>query len=78
MTLGITVALTIYACTTKTDVTMRGGTLFILVMALMMFGIFASFYGGEFMYKLYCLFGVILYGYFIIYDTQLIVGGKRY
>jgi hypothetical protein len=78
MTLGITVALTAYACTTKTDVTMCGGTLFILVMALMMFGMFASFYEGGILYKIYCLLGVILYGYFIIYDTQLIVGGKRY
>ena len=69
MTLGITVSLTIYACTTKKDFTMMGGSLFILSVALLMFGIFAALYGGVFLHKVYCLFGVILYGFFLIYDT---------
>lgn len=41
MTLGITLALTYYACTTKTDFTMMGGSLFIFGMALFLFGLFA-------------------------------------
>jgi len=41
MTLGITVALTIYAFTTKTDFTMMGGFLFCLFVGLLLFGLFA-------------------------------------
>lgn len=43
MTLGIVIALTIYAFTTKTDFTLMGGTFFVLIMLLLLFGIFALF-----------------------------------
>jgi len=44
MIFGITAALTLYACTTKTDSTMMGGTLFVLAMALFLFGLFAKLF----------------------------------
>ena len=69
MTLGITVALTLYAVTTKTDFTMMGATFFILGMALMLFGIFLSFYSNKLMNIIYCVFGIILYGFYLVYDV---------
>jgi hypothetical protein len=43
MTLGITLALTLYACTTSSDFTMMGGSLWIFGCVLMMFSLFAMF-----------------------------------
>lgn len=78
MTLGITLSLTLYACTTKSDFTMSGGILFVLLTAFILFGLFAWFSGSRIMNTLYCTLGVILYGIYLIYDTQLLIGGKRH
>lgn len=78
MTTGITLALTIYAMTTKTDFTVCGGLLFVLVMALILFGLFALFFNVKILYTFYCILGVIVYGIYLIMDTQLIMGGKTH
>lgn len=78
MTAGITVALTIYAMTTKTDFTMCWGFAWVLGFSLFFFGIFAFISGSEFMYKFYCLLGVLAGGLYILIDTQLIMGGKSW
>ena len=70
MTAAVTVALTFYACTTKTDFTMCGGLFFILGMALIclcvvsFFMTFAAWW-HPFMSALL----VVFYGLFLIYDT---------
>ncbi len=78
MTLAVTLSLTIYALTTKTDFTMCGGFLFFAAMLFLMFGLFYFIYPGRVMSNLYCVGGVLLYGFYLVYDTQLIAGGKRY
>ncbi len=77
MTLGITAALTVYALTTKTDFTTMGGVFFVCGMALMLFGFCAMMFGGKtpIVNIIYCTLGVILYGFYLIYDIQLLVGG---
>jgi hypothetical protein len=76
MTLGITASLTYYALTTKTDFTMMGASLFIFGMALMLFGLFLSLFQSRLMNILYSVLGVILYGFYLVYDIQLLVGGR--
>lgn len=44
LTLAITVALTIYAFTTKTDFTMMGGSLFIFSAVLLVLGLFSMLF----------------------------------
>ncbi len=78
MTVGITMALTLYAMTTKTDFTTCGGILFMLIMALILFGLFALFFNVKILYTFYCTLGVIVYGLYLIMDTQLIMGGKTH
>jgi len=83
LTASLTFALTIYACTTKTDFTYCGGLLFILGWAFCAFGFMMILLKMNLLttsvsFTIYCIFGVILYGIYLIYDTQLIVGGKRY
>jgi len=73
MTVAITVALTIYACTTKTDFTMCGGLLFCLTAMLIVWGIFSMIFGVIFN-TLYCILGLLVFSIYLIYDTQLVLG----
>ena len=70
MTLGITVALIVYALTTKTDFTKMGGVFFVNRMTLILFGLFTSLFGGKnpLVNIIYCSLGVILYGFYLIHD----------
>lgn len=77
MTLAITIALTIYAYTTKTDFTIQGGMFFVLGCAFLLLVIFGMFTRNNVFHIIICVFGVILFGLYILYDTQLIVGNKE-
>jgi len=77
MTAGIVGGLTLYAMTTKSDFTVCGGSLFMIGAAFIMFGLF-SFMFGPTMRLVYCTLGVILFGFYLVVDTQLVLGGKRY
>lgn len=74
MTAAITIAVTIYAVTTETDFTLQGGLFFILSASLLMLTVFSLFTSNKFLHILICSLGVILFGLYIIYDTQLIMG----
>jgi len=78
MTLGITVSLTLYAMTTKEDFTYCGGMLFICAMAMLLVGLFLMFTNNPVAHIIYSAFGVVLYGIYLIYDTQLIMGNKQH
>ena len=69
-TLATTVALTIYALTTKDDYTIMGGLLWILGVGIMMlclgFTLFGSTSMGNTFLTVLC---VVFYGIFLVYDT---------
>ena len=76
MTSAVTVALTYYACTTKTDFTMCGGLFFILGMALICLCIVSWFMTfASWWHPFVSALLVVFYGLYLIYDTQLIAGG---
>ena len=68
-TLAMTLALTLYAFTTDRDFTMCGGTLFILACALLIFAILIMFTDIYILYVIYNCLGIILYGFYLVYDT---------
>jgi len=84
-TAGVFFALTAYACLTKTDFTGLGPYLFAGLMCLVMFGFVMSMWSlftgtavaGTMAHKVYAIGGVLLFVFYIIYDTQLIVGGAH-
>ena len=78
MTAGMTFALTLYACTTKTDFTMMGGALFIIAGVLLLFMIFELFTRNKVVHIVISVAVVALYGFYLIYDTQLIIGGRSH
>ena len=78
MTAAVVISLTIYAMTTKEDFTMCGASLFLMGCGLLCFGLFAIIIGSDFMYTAYCSIGVIVFGFYLVFDTQLIMGGKSH
>jgi len=69
MTFAMTSALTLYACTTKTDITYYGGTLFILSCGLFLLCVFGWFTQNNIYHILISVLAVVLYGFYLIYDT---------
>lgn len=79
ITTAVFIGLTAYACFTKTDFTGCGPYLFAVLFALCLWGFIAIFFPmGEFMYKVYGAIGTLLFCCYIVYDTQMIVGGRHH
>lgn len=84
-TTAVFFALTAFACITKTDFTGIGPYLFAAVMSLMAFGfvmMLVSYFTGinamsGTIHTLYAGAGVLIFSLYIVYDTQLIVGGNH-
>jgi FtsH-binding integral membrane protein len=72
LTCAITLGLTFYAFTTKTDFTFMGGFLCVGVILLFFLGLFSIIF--SFLNTLYCVLGVLLFSLYLIYDTQLVMG----
>ncbi|CAH0730018.1 unnamed protein product, partial [Brenthis ino] len=81
MAVGITAAvclgLTIFAMQTKWDFTMMGGALLVATIVLLLFGIVAIFVPGKTMTLIYASLGAFIFSLYLIYDTQLMMGGKH-
>jgi hypothetical protein len=75
--------LTAYACFTKTDWTGMGPYLAAGLMAMIAFSFMMTIFcwfgacPGPLLHKIYAGFGVLLFTMYIVYDTQLIVGGTH-
>jgi FtsH-binding integral membrane protein len=78
-TLGLVTGLTFYAFTTKSDFTLCGGVLMVFMFVFIIVGLFAIFL-GKVVSMIYCGVGVMFYGFFLVYDTQMIIGqgAQRY
>ncbi|KAG8286922.1 hypothetical protein J6590_049011 [Homalodisca vitripennis] len=77
ITFVVTVALTIFAFQTKIDFTAIGGILFVAVVILMVFGIICLFFPGKTMILVYSSLGALLFSVYIVYDTQMMMGGDH-
>jgi protein lifeguard len=71
-TLAVTVSITLYAWTTKTDFTFCGGLLFTAVCLLFILTVFSFIF--PFLNTVICVLGVMVYSLYLLYDTQLIFG----
>jgi protein lifeguard len=85
LTSSVTIALTIYAYKTKTDFTFSGGLLYVGSVLMVFIGFIFLLSGVSSvnfrgLYIFYCCLGVFLYSFYLIYDTQLIMGkfGNKY
>ncbi|CAD8107025.1 unnamed protein product [Paramecium primaurelia] len=74
ITLAITILLTIYAWRTKTDYSALGHLCFVLSASLLIMCIVGLFVRNIWFQLFICTICVIIYGGYIIFDTQLIIG----
>ncbi|XP_034486556.1 protein lifeguard 1-like [Drosophila innubila] len=77
ITAAICLALTLFALQTKYDFTTMGGILIACLMALFIFGLMAIFVGGNMLALIYASLGAVLFSIYLIYDTQLMMGGNH-
>lgn len=83
ITMLIFLAMTLYACFTKTDFTGMGPYLTAALWTLIIFGFVLSIMSFivriDWLVMLYDFLGVLLFTFYIVYDTQLILGeGHRF
>ena len=69
LTLGMFLALTLYACTTKSDFTIYGGALFVFSILMLIGGLFLLFTDNNLVHIIFSILGVFLFSIYIIYDT---------
>jgi len=74
---AVCLALTLFAFQTKWDFTILGGGLFVAVIVLMVFGIIAIFVHDRIVTLVYASLGAMLFSLYLVYDTQLMMGGKH-
>lgn len=77
MTFAMVLALTLYAATTKSDFTMMGGLLFVFGMGIFLLSFCAMFTNNKFVHIFISCLCVVLFGIYLVYDTQLILGNKE-
>lgn len=77
LTAAVCLGLTLFAFQTKWDFTVMGGILFVAFIILFILGIVAIFARSHILNMVYASVGVILFSIYLIYDTQLMMGGKH-
>jgi len=82
MTFAVVLGLSLFACQTKYDFTGMGGYLFAFLLTLILFGFMATIFTTTYeqvrtVNIVYSSLGVLLFSFYIVYDTQLIIGGKH-
>jgi protein lifeguard len=76
-TLTIFSGLTLYAWQTKYDYTIMGNCLLVLFVGFILMGFFLTYFRNNYINILYSFIGVFIFSFYIIFDTQMIVGGKH-
>jgi len=78
ITAGVTLGLTIFAFQTKIDFTTCGGMLCAMMMILFLAGIGLAIFGtSKWTMIAYGSAGALIFSLYIVYDTQLMMGGKH-
>lgn len=78
LTIVTTLTITFYACTTKTDFSYSRVILLISLSQLFMVGFVSLIFQIRILYTLYTFLSTIMLGFYLVYDTQLIMGKFGY
>lgn len=77
LTILICVAISLFAFQTSIDFTVCGVFLFVSLLVLLVFGIVTFFYPTYMMRVLYSSFAILLFSFYLLYDTQIMMIGKH-
>jgi FtsH-binding integral membrane protein len=76
----VCIALIVFSFQTKFDFTRLGGMLFVALIVFLLFGLFAGIYVvyvGNILYLVYAGIGALIFSLYIVFDTQLMIGGRH-
>lgn len=73
----ICLGLTIFAFQTKYDFTMMGGMLFVALLVFVIFGFLSIFLHNQIVRLVYACIGALIFSLYLVYDTQLLIGGHH-
>ncbi|XP_071544115.1 protein lifeguard 1-like [Panulirus ornatus] len=76
-TIIVALALTVFAFQTKWDFTLKGGMLYVFLIMLIIFGIFGGIFHNQVLNILYACIGALIFSAYIVFDTQLMLGGNH-
>lgn len=77
-TAAIVIAITVFVWFSKSDFTYLAPIIICIGMSMFMLSIFIFAFHFKALHMVYCALAVILFSLYLIFDTQLILGGKRY
>jgi len=77
LTAGVTISLTLHALTCKRDYTIMGASMIMLLSSLFLTGLLNIWIRSDALTNLMLFGSTVLYGGYLLYDTQLLMGGKR-
>lgn len=79
ITAAMVVSITLYAFTASDgEIMTLVAALFILVMTSCMVAIFTIFIHNRFLHMFFVGLGVIIFGFYLLFDTYLLMNGKTY
>ncbi|XP_028984320.1 protein lifeguard 1 isoform X2 [Betta splendens] len=73
----VSLSLTLFAMQTKWDFTTLNGSLWVFAWTLFSFALLCAILRSQYLYILYACVGTLLFSLYLVFDTQLILGGKH-
>lgn len=73
----VSLALSLFAFQSKWDFTMLNGCLWAFLWTLIAFGLLCAILRTQYLYIVYACLGTLVFSLYLVFDTQLIVGGKH-
>lgn len=73
----VSLALSLFAFQTKWDFTMLNGSLWVLLWTVFSFCLLCAILRSQYLYILYACLGTLVFSLYLVFDTQLILGGKH-
>jgi protein lifeguard len=78
ITAVIVISLTLFSFQTKIDFTGFGIYLFVALIVLILIGFVAMIFQVKFLHLIYSGLGALIFSFYIVYDTQLMLGGSLF
>ncbi|XP_070691394.1 protein lifeguard 1 [Pempheris klunzingeri] len=73
----VSFALTLFAMQSKWDFTAANGCLWVFAWTLFSFALLCAILRTQYLYIVYACLGTLLFSLYLVFDTQLILGGKH-
>uniref|UniRef100_A0A3Q3NGL9 Uncharacterized LOC113122570 n=2 Tax=Mastacembelus armatus TaxID=205130 RepID=A0A3Q3NGL9_9TELE len=73
----VSFALSVFAMQSKWDFTAANGSLWVFAWTLFSFALLCAILRSQYLYIMYACLGTLLFSLYLVFDTQLILGGKH-